>query len=206
MVSTLAEAAAEKLGLDTALVKAGAYYHDIGKLKRPQYYVENQVSQGNIHDSITPSLSALSIIAHVREGIEIGKEYKLPTRIIDFISEHHGTTCLSYFYRKAKKQGDEGVTREQFCYPGPKPASKETGLLMIVDSVEAAVRADIQNIQSRQDIEKIINNVVENKMGEHQLENVDFTLRELRVIKDVLLSTLQSMHHTRKVKQIRDSE
>lgn len=206
MVSTLAEAAAEKLGLDTALVKAGAYYHDIGKLKRPQYYVENQVSLDNIHDSISPSLSALSIIAHVREGIEIGKEYKLPTRIIDFISEHHGTTCLSYFYRKAKKQGDEGVTREQFCYPGPKPASKETGLLMIVDSVEAAVRADIQNIQSRQDIEKIINNVVENKMGEHQLENVDFTLRELRVIKDVLLSTLQSMYHTRKVKQIRDSE
>ncbi len=206
MVSTLAEAAAEKLGLDTALIKAGAYYHDIGKLKRPQYYVENQVSQDNIHDSITPSLSALSIIAHVREGIEIGKEYKLPTRIIDFISEHHGTTCLSYFYRKAKKQGDEGVTREQFCYPGPKPASKETGLLMIVDSVEAAVRADIQNIQSRQDVEKIINNVVENKMGENQLENVDFTLRELRVIKDVLLSTLQSMYHTRKVKQIRDSE
>ena len=206
MVSTLAEAASERLGLDTALVKAGCYYHDIGKLKRPHYYVENQVSLDNIHDSISPSLSALSIIAHVREGTEIAREYKLPRRVIDFISEHHGKTCLSYFYRKAKKQGDEGITREQFCYPGPLPDSKETGLLMIVDSVEAAVRGDIENIHSRKDIEKIIDGVIDNKIGEHQLDNVDFTLKEFKVIKEALLSTLQSMYHTRRIQELEEQK
>lgn len=201
MVGTLAEAAAEKLGLDSNLVKAGAYYHDIGKLKRPHYYVENLMGTENVHNRIAPSLSALSIIAHVREGTEIAREYKLPRRIIDFIAEHHGKTCLSYFYRKARNLGEE-VSRDQFCYPGPKPSSKETALLMIVDSVEAAVRADIENINSMQDLEKVISGVIESKVVEGQMENVDFTLKELSEMKEVLLSTLQSMYHTRRVQKI----
>lgn len=201
MVGTLAESAANRLGLDANLVKAGAYYHDIGKLKRPHYYVENQMGGDNVHNRITPSLSALSIIAHVREGIELAREYKLPQRIIDFIAEHHGKTCLSYFYRKARNLG-ENVPRDQFCYPGPKPKSKETALLMIVDSVEAAIRADIDNITSIQDMEKAIEGVIETKIVEGQMEKVDFTLKELSEMKEVLLSTLQSMYHTRRVQKI----
>lgn len=201
MVGTLAEAAANRIGLDANLVKAGAYYHDIGKLKRPHYYVENQMGGDNVHNRITPSLSALSIIAHVREGIELAREYKLPQRIIDFIAEHHGKTCLSYFYRKARNLGEK-VPRDQFCYPGPKPKTKETALLMIVDSVEAAVRADIDNITSIQDIEKAIEGVIETKIAEGQMEKVDFTLKELSEMKEVLLSTLQSMYHTRRVQKI----
>ena len=203
MVGNLAEAAASAVGLDSNLLKAGAYYHDVGKLKRPHFFVENQRHGDNIHDRISPSLSALSIIAHVREGAELAKAYKLPGRILDFILEHHGKTCLLYFYRKAKKLG-ENVDREQFCYPGPLPSSKETALLMLVDSVEAAVRADIRNVSSPKDLEEIIDNVVESKLDEGQLQNVDFTLKDLTKIKETLLYTLQSMYHTRRVKKLHD--
>lgn len=203
MVGNLAEVAADAIGLDSELIKAGAYYHDIGKLKRPHFFVENQLHGDNVHDRITPSLSALSIIAHVKEGVEFAKEYKLPGRIRDFIVEHHGKTCLSYFYRKARKQG-ENVNREQFCYPGPMPGSRETALLMLADSVEAAVRSDTSNISTPKDLEEIIQSVIESKVNEGQLENVDFTLKDLSKIKEALLYTLQSMYHTRRVKELPD--
>lgn len=205
MLGTLAEVAADKLGMNSTLLKAGAYFHDIGKLRRPQFFVENQMGNENIHDELKPSMSALVIIAHIREGLDLAEEYHLPAMIRQFIAEHHGTTCLSYFYRKAKSLG-LSVPREQFCYPGPRPRSRETGLLMLVDSIEAAVRAEVRASTSIPDLQKTIEGVVEAKMAEGQLDDIDFTLRDLAVIRQTLLYTFQSMYHTRKVKDIHSGE
>lgn len=167
--------------------------------------MENQMGNANIHDELKPSLSALVIIAHIREGLELAEEYHLPQKIREFIKEHHGTTCLSYFYRKAKSMGLE-IPRDQFCYPGPRPRSRETGLLMLVDSVEAAVRAEMRASTSIPDLQKTIEGVVETKMSEGQLDDVDFTLKDLAVIKQTLLAAFQSMYHTRKVKEIQEKD
>lgn len=203
MLGTLAEGVADRLGMNSALLKAGAYYHDVGKLRRPQFFVENQMGNANIHDGLKPSLSALVIIAHVREGLELAEEYRLPGAIRQFIAEHHGTTNLSYFYRKAKNMG-LGVTADQFSYVGPKPQSRETGLLMLVDSIEAAVRAEMRSSTSVTDITKTIERVVEGKISGGQLDSVDFTLKDLSIIRETLLRTFQSMYHTRNVRDIRD--
>lgn len=204
MLGTLAESAADKLGMNSNLIKAGAYFHDIGKLRRPQFFVENQMGNENIHDELKPSMSALVIIAHIRDGLELAEEYRLPEMIRSFIAEHHGTTCLSYFYRKAKSMG-LSIPRDQFCYPGPRPQSRETGLLMLVDSVEAAVRAEVRASSATvPDLQKIIEEVVESKMSEGQLDDVDFTIRDLAEIRQTLLYAFQSMYHTRKVKEIKD--
>ncbi|MDD3514537.1 MAG: HDIG domain-containing protein [Synergistaceae bacterium] len=205
MLGTLAEVVADKLGMNSNLLKAGAYFHDIGKLRRPQFFVENQMGNENIHDELKPSLSALVIIAHIREGLELAEEYHLPEMIRAFIAEHHGTTCLSYFYRKARSMG-LSVPRDQFCYPGPRPRTRETGLLMLVDSIEAAVRAEMRASTSVPDLEKTIEGVVEAKMSEGQLDDVDFTIRDLAVIRQTLLYAFQSMYHTRKVKEIQDKD
>jgi hypothetical protein len=203
MLGTLAESVADRIGMNSALVKAGAYYHDVGKLRRPQFFVENQLGDVNVHDGLKPSLSALVIIAHVREGLELAEEYRLPGVIRQFIAEHHGTTNLSYFYRKAKNMG-LGVTADQFSYIGPKPQSRETGLLMLVDSIEAAVRAEMRSSSSVTDIMKTIERVVEGKISSGQLDSVDFTLKDLSIIRETLLHTFQSMYHTRNVRDIRD--
>lgn len=205
MLGTLAEVVADKLGMNSNLLKAGAYFHDIGKLRRPQFFVENQMGNENIHDELKPSLSALVIIAHIREGLDLAEEYHLPEMIRAFIAEHHGTTCLSYFYRKARSMG-LSVPRDQFCYPGPRPRTRETGLLMLVDSVEAAVRAEMRASTSIPDLEKTIEGVVEAKMSEGQLDDIDFTIRDLAVIRQTLLYAFQSMYHTRKVKEIQDKD
>ena len=205
MLGTLAEVVADKLGMNSNLLKAGAYFHDIGKLRRPQFFVENQMGNENIHDELKPSLSALVIIAHIREGLELAEEYHLPEMIRAFIAEHHGTTCLSYFYRKARSMG-LSVPRDQFCYPGPRPRTRETGLLMLVDSIEAAVRAEMRASTSVPDLEKTIEGVVDAKMSEGQLDDVDFTIRDLAVIRQTLLYAFQSMYHTRKVKEIQDKD
>ena len=204
MLGTLAEVVADRMGMNSKLLKAGAYFHDIGKLRRPQFFVENQIGSENIHDELKPTLSALVIISHVREGLELAEEYHLPDLIRQFIEEHHGTTCLSYFYRKALNEGHE-VPRDQFCYPGPRPGSRETGLLMLVDSVEAAVRAEMRTSTTVPDLEKTIEGVVEAKMAEGQLDNIDFTLRDLAVIRETLLTSFQSMYHTRKVKELKEN-
>ncbi len=205
-IATLIEAVGMELGMDTNLLRAGAYYHDIGKLRKPEYFVENQGGGVNIHDSMSPMLSSLAIISHVKDGLELAYEANLPRRIRDFIAEHHGDTSTRYFYNKAVSLG-ENVQWSQFCYPGPKPQSRETALLMITDSVEAAVRAanirEIEgNSQAVSKIEKIVNQVVQSKINENQFENVAFTMKDLTVIKKTLISVLQSMYHTRKVKKI----
>ena len=202
-LASLAETVGEELSLDSNLMKAGAYYHDIGKLRRPLYYVENQLNVGNIQDSLSPPLSAVTIMAHVKEGLEIAAEYGLPAVVRDFIAEHHGTTFLSYFYKKALAEG-LNVSKEQFCYPGPKPQSRETALFMLLDSMEAGIRSSIQNISSVTDMERIINRVVEMKLSEGQLDDVNFTFRDITKIKEVMLKLFQSMYHTRKIKELQD--
>ena len=211
-IATLIEAVGMKLGMDTNLLRAGAYYHDIGKLRKPEYFVENQGGGKNIHDTMSPMLSSLAIISHVNDGLELAYEAHLPRRIRDFIAEHHGDTSTRYFYNKAVSLG-ENVDWWQFCYPGPKPQSRETALLMITDSVEAAVRAaNIRELeqddsnegkgQAVSKIEKIVNQVIHSKINENQFDNVAFTMRDFAVIKRTLISVLQSMYHTRKVKKI----
>jgi putative nucleotidyltransferase with HDIG domain len=203
MIGSLAEAVADELNMNENLLKTGAYYHDIGKLRRPRFFVENQMGGENIHDAISPTLSALAIIAHVREGIELANEFGLPGKVKQFIAEHHGTTCLGYFYRKARSLGEK-VEKEQFCYPGPRPQSRETALLMLLDSTEAAMRAESKNIQSLTDAGEIIDRVIGLKLAEGQLDDVNFTFREMSCIKTALLRAFQSMYHTRKVKEIKE--
>ena len=211
-IATLIEAVGMELGMDTNLLRAGAYYHDIGKLRKPEYFVENQGGGVNIHDSMSPMLSSLAIISHVKDGLELAWEAKLPKRIRDFIAEHHGDTSTRYFYNKAVAQG-ENVEWQQFCYPGPKPQSRETALLMITDSVEAAVRAaNIRELASDDSndgkgqavakIEKIVRQVITSKINEKQFDNVAFTMKDFTVIEQTLISVLISMYHTRHVKKI----
>ena len=211
-IATLIEAVGMELGMDTNLLRAGAYYHDIGKLRKPEYFVENQGGGVNIHDSMSPMLSSLAIISHVKDGLELAWEAKLPRRIRDFIAEHHGDTSTRYFYNKAVAAG-ENVEWRQFCYPGPKPQSRETALLMITDSVEAAVRAaNIRELaendsndgkgQAVSKIEKIVSQVIQSKINENQFDNVAFTMKDFKIIRQTLISVLISMYHTRHVKKI----
>lgn len=224
-IATLAEAVAIDMGMDENLMKAGAYYHDIGKLRRPQFFVENQGGGPNVHDGMSPTLSAMTIISHVQDGLEMAREYGLPRRIRDFIAEHHGTACVRYFYNKARAEArergeEERVEWSDFCYPGPRPQSRETALLMILDSMEAAIRSeslgrellrrdarempqDGRNAGRSQAImalKKVIDQVVASKIAEGQFDEVDFTLRDLTRIKESLLSVLLSMYHTRMVR------
>lgn len=205
MIGALAESVASELGMDENLVRVGAYYHDIGKLFRPRHFVENQMGGENIHDTLSPTLSAVAIIAHVREGVELAGEFRLPKKVKQFITEHHGTTCVTYFYRKALALG-ENVEREQFCYPGPKPQSRETALLMLMDSLEAAVRSESKNISKAADIQEIIEQVISFKIQEKQLDDADFTFKELELIKAASFKALRSMYHTRTVKEIKDKK
>ncbi|MDD4160667.1 MAG: HDIG domain-containing protein, partial [Synergistaceae bacterium] len=169
MVGTMAEAAADKLKMNGLLVKAGAYYHDIGKLKNPRYFVENQISGKNIHDELSPSLSALVIISHVRDGLEIADEAKLPKTLRRFIAEHHGTTVQKYFYEKSLAL-DENTTEEQFRYPGPNPQSRETALVMLADSVEAAVKAKNKAFDNIRDLRLLVQNVIKQKIDAGQMK------------------------------------
>jgi len=203
MIGSLADAVAKELGMDENLMLVGAYYHDIGKMYRPRHFVENQLGGENIHDTLSPTLSAVAIIAHVREGVELANEFRLPKKVKQFITEHHGTTCVNYFYKKALAQG-ENVEREQFCYPGPKPQSRETALLMLLDSLEAAVRSEREIISTVADIQEIVERIVNIKISEKQFDEADFTFKELELIKAASARALQSMYHTRTVKEIKD--
>ncbi|WP_329604264.1 HD family phosphohydrolase [Dethiosulfovibrio acidaminovorans] len=205
MVAILAEASSDALRLNSRLVKSGAFFHDIGKLKRPQFFVENQFGSKNAHDDISPVMSALVIVSHVREGLDLALENKLPEGIRHFIAEHHGTTCLGYFYKKAKKMGLD-PSESQFRYPGPRPKTKETGLVMLADSIEAAVRAERENIKSFMDLKEIVDGVTESKLRDGQLDDTGFTLLDLAKIKEVMLKTLKSMYHTRNIVPLQENK
>ncbi|MBR0151540.1 MAG: HDIG domain-containing protein [Synergistaceae bacterium] len=207
-IATLIEAVGMELGMDTNLLRAGAYYHDIGKIRKPECFVENQGGGENVHDTLEPEESSRIIISHVRDGLELALEAKLPKRIRDFIAEHHGDTSTRYFYNKAISLG-HNAEWSKFCYPGPKPRSRETALLMITDSVEAAVRAANVRAISTGDqhkavksIEKIVAQVIQSKINENQFDNVALTMKDLNIIRKTLTAVLVSMYHTRAVKKI----
>lgn len=194
MVATLAENAAEKIHADSIFCRVASYYHDVGKLKRAKYYVENQFSNENPHDYISPFMSATIIKAHTKDGIEIAKKYQIPKEIRDVMKEHQGTTLLAYFYNKAK-QLDSSVKIDDFKYLGPVPKSKESGIIMLADSIEAAVRS-IDN-KTQEKIEKMIRKIINTKIEDRQLVNAELTFREIEIIIESFKRTLASMHHIR---------
>jgi putative nucleotidyltransferase with HDIG domain len=196
-VANLAEAAANEIGANALLVRVGALYHDIGKMKNPIYFTENQTTNITPHDELSPRESAEIIINHRLEGIEYAKKNNLPDRIIDFIRTHHGTTSVYYFYKKAKEEAleDSVVKLDDFTYPGPKPYSKETAILMMCDSVEAASKSlKSPNTQLIDDfVEKIINKQIE----QDQFENANITFKDIQLIKKILKAKLNNIYHLR---------
>ena len=193
-VANLAEAAANEVGANAMLVRVGALYHDIGKMKNPTYFTENQMTSVNSHDELMPKESAQIIIEHVINGIEIAKKKNLPDRVIDFIRTHHGTSTVYFFYMK-EKESDENANPKDFQYPGPIPFSKETAILMMCDSVEAASRS------LKEPTAKLIDNFVEKiigkQMDEGQFLNSDITFMEIQLIKKVLKRKLKNIFHLR---------
>lgn len=200
MVGNLSEAAAEAIGADGLLCRVGSYYHDIGKTKRPFYFIENQNNMENPHDSIEPALSKSIIVAHARDGVEMQKEYKLPKPIRDIAEQHHGTTFLHYFYHKALKIAEEkGVTpdftEEDFRYPGPKAQSKEAAVVGIADSVEAAVRSLRKPTVVQ--VETMIEKIIKSRLDDHQFDECDLTIKELDIIARTLKETVMGIFHSR---------
>lgn len=198
MVSNLCEAAAEAIGANPILARVGAFYHDIGKLKRPLFFVENQSYFGieNPHTKLNPRLSKMVITAHPKDGIELAKEYGLPPVIYNFILQHHGEGLASYFYNQAvKEEGIENVKEEQFRYTGPKPNMKETAILMIADAVESAVRS-LKNPTS-EEIENIIDKIIVERLNDGQLTDSPLTLHDIKVIAATFSRILRGMQHNR---------
>ena len=198
VVSTLAEKAAEEIGLDSMLVKAGALYHDIGKVKRPEYFIENISRNPDLHKDMTPSLSSLVIINHVKEGAEAAKRLKLPKKIKEIVEQHHGSSLVRYFFHKAKEVYDpemQKIEEENYRYPGPPPQSKEAALIMLADSVEAASRS--LKSPTRESLKRLIIEIFENYLQDGQLDDCDFSLRELRAIAGSFHTTLYAIYHPR---------
>ncbi|BBM51630.1 metal dependent phosphohydrolase [Leptotrichia trevisanii] len=194
MVGALAEGAAESIGANATFARIASYYHDIGKMKRPEFFVENQQNGDNPHNKIKPSLSALILTSHTKDGYIMGKENKLPKEILDVILEHHGTTLTQYFYYKALESGEE-VVESNFRYSGPKPRTKESGIILLADTVEAATRT-LEN-KSKEGIENFIRYLVKSKMDDKQLSDSDLTLGEIEKVVQSFINTLQGVYHER---------
>jgi putative nucleotidyltransferase with HDIG domain len=198
MVATLAETAAESIGANPLLVRVAAYYHDIGKIVKPEYFVENQSYGGNKHEELSPSMSCLIISSHVKDGLQMAKEFGLPQRIRDMIPQHHGTRVMTYFFLKAK-ECNEGENRDiveaDFRYPGPKPKSKEAAIMMLADSVEAASRTLADPTPTQ--IQGMIDRLSEAIIDDNQLDECDITLREIQLIKKSFFKILTGIFHHR---------
>ena len=197
LVANLAELAAEEVKANPVIARIGAYYHDVGKTTRPYFFKENQISKENPHDKITANLSTLIIISHVKEGLELAKEYNIPEVIQDIIAQHHGTTLVKYFYYTVKNNSEnpDEVREEDFRYPGPIPSTKEAGIIMLADSVEAAVRSI--NEPTKGKIEEMVNNIIKDKLHSGQLNDCDLTLKDLETIRKCFLKTLNGIYHQR---------
>jgi putative nucleotidyltransferase with HDIG domain len=198
MVSNLAEAAAEAIGASPILARVGAFYHDIGKLKRPLFFIENQSYFGieNPHEKLNPRLSKMVVTAHPKDGIELAKEYKLPNIIHQFILQHHGDGLAAYFYKQAlETEGAENICKEQFRYTGPKPSSKEAAILMLADAVESAVRA-IKN-PTPTEIEEIVDKILKERLLDGQLSESPLTQKDIKVISVTFNRILRGMQHHR---------
>lgn len=196
MVGNLAEATAEAVGANPLLVRVGALFHDVGKIKRPEYFVENQRGFENPHEKIAPALSTLIITSHVKEGVELAREAHLPQAILDFIEQHHGTSLARYFYSRALEEDPDGnVNEDNFRYEGPKPQSKEVALVMLADSVEAAVRS-LQD-PNPQKISQMVRMIINEKLSEGQLETADLTFKDLDTISKSFCKALEGIYHKR---------
>jgi putative nucleotidyltransferase with HDIG domain len=202
-IATLAEAGASAVGANEVLARVGALFHDIGKVVKPLYFVENQKGSRNKHDKLTPRMSSLIISAHVKEGVNLGEEYGLPQEVIDFIPMHHGTTRIEYFYNKALDLAQhsedetkvEEINDQDYRYPGPRPQTRETGILMLADAVEAATRT--LDDPAPQKLEAVIDEMIKKRFEEGELDECPLTLKDLTRIKAAFLNVLVGIHHTR---------
>lgn len=197
LVANLAEMAAEEVGANQVIARIGAYYHDVGKTERPYFFGENQIGRENPHDKISAKLSTHIIIAHVKDGLRLAKEHKLPPIIQDIIAEHHGTTLVKYFYYTMKNnaKNPEDIKEEDYRYPGPIPSSKEAGIVMLADGIEAAVRSIKE--PNKDKIEEMVNNIIKDKLESNQLINCDLTLKDIQKIKVCFLNALNGIYHQR---------
>lgn len=197
IVGNLSEAASEAVGANALLARVGAYFHDIGKLTKPEYFSENQELNTNKHDSLAPSMSKLIIMNHVKEGVELAQRYKLNQSVIDFIMQHHGDSLVYYFYRRALEgsEEDQEIKEEGFRYPGPKPNTKETAIVLLADSVEAAARALKE--PNPGSIKEVVHKIINNKFIDGQLDKCDLTLKDLEKISEIFTRILSGIYHSR---------
>jgi len=198
IVGNLSKVAAESIGAHPLLTRVAAYYHDVGKLKMPHYFIENRIGSEDAHKDLTPNMSALIILSHVKEGVELAKEYKIGHRLTEIIQEHHGTSIVSYFYSKAKEQEDPAlhvIEETDFRYPGPKPQTKEAGIIMLADAVEAASRTLEDPTPKR--IENHVQQIVEKIFVDGQLDECELTLKDLHAIQKSFITILIGIFHQR---------
>ncbi len=197
VVGNLSEAASQVVCAHALLARAGAYYHDIGKIFKPEYFSENQDITGSKHDNLSATISKMVIMNHVKEGVELAKKQRLNWRLIDFIQQHHGTSLVYYFYRRALEnlENEQEVEEEGFRYPGPKPNTRETAIVLLADSVEAATRALKE--PGHANIEELVHKVINNKFIDGQLDQCDLTLKDLEKISAVFIRILSGIYHNR---------
>ncbi|MGI6130034.1 MAG: HD family phosphohydrolase [bacterium] len=195
LVGNLTEAAADVVGADTLMVRVASYYHDVGKIKRPEFFIENQMLASNPHDKMSPSLSTLVITSHIKEGLELAREYKLPSAITDILRQHHGTTLVSYFYHQAAAKAEDTVPEDNFRYDGPTPQTKEAAIVMLADAVEAAVRSLTE--PTPENIEGLIRKIIKDRLNDGQLDQSDLTLRDLDKIAVSFAKVLTGIYHHR---------
>jgi putative nucleotidyltransferase with HDIG domain len=197
LVGNLAESAAERIGAHSLLARVASYYHDIGKIEKADYFVENALGlDKNRHNKLAPSMSALIILSHVKEGLELARSYRLPQVIQDVIVQHHGTSWVSFFYEKALEQDPHKQVQEQdFRYPGPPPQTRETAIIMLADSVEAASRS--VGTSSPKLLRELVKKIIRNKFMDGQLDQCNLTLRDLDGIVEGFMPVLQGMFHSR---------
>lgn len=200
-VAALSEAAAEAIGANSLLCRVGSYYHDVGKINKADYFVENQVAGENRHLNLSPSVSLLIIVGHVKDGVELAREYNLPTVLFPFIQQHHGTTLVEYFYHQARTQSDaqpsadSKVSEEQYRYPGPRPRSREVAIVMIADAVESASRAMVDPTPSR--LESLVHELILKRLEDRQFDECTLTFRDLEAIERSITKSLLSIFHVR---------
>ncbi|MGC8579134.1 MAG: HD family phosphohydrolase [bacterium] len=195
MTATLAEAAASSIHANPLLARVASYYHDIGKIKMPDYFIENQQYMPNKHDKLSPSMSSLIIISHVKEGKELAKANKLPKKIVDIIMQHHGTSLVKYFYEKAKEKNGNNIREEEYHYPGPKPQTREAGIVMLADAVEAASRTLTDPTPAK--IKAMVEKIVNTRFEEGQLDECTLSLSDLNAIKKSFVKVLSAIFHKR---------
>jgi putative nucleotidyltransferase with HDIG domain len=197
MVSNLSEQAADRIGADALLTRVGAYYHDVGKTVRPYFFVENQMDGINVQDHLDPRTSAQIIISHVKDGLDLAKKYGLPRNVRAFIPEHQGRGFIKYFYHQALEEADDPslVDEDDFRYPGPKPQSRETAIVMLADSCEAAVRAS--HPESVEEMDKIVRRIINEKLTTGELDECDVTTRDLDQVRGAFVEMLHGVFHPR---------